>query len=152
MEAGIVRHRPTRQYGCSPTYISWSGMKSRCDNPKDDNFLRYGARGITYAPAWMMFDNFLADMGERLPDTTLERIENNLGYFLENCEWGTRREQTLNRSITRWLTHDGRIMCAVDWAKELGVVPSAVCNRLAAGWTETATLTTPFRNYKQRRS
>ena len=43
------------------------------------------------------FFNFLKDMGERPEGTSLERIDNSLGYFPENCKWATDSEQTYNR-------------------------------------------------------
>ena len=118
----------------APTYRSWDAMKRRCDNPRDPWFHHYGERGITYDPAWAVFANFLADMGERPQGTTLERRDGMLGYTKSNCMWATAREQTLNRTNTRWITAFGKTMCLSDWARELGVSHQKLLYRIKAGW------------------
>jgi len=64
----------------SPTYHVWEMMKGRCLNPKNPNFKRYGARGITVCERWLKFENFLADMGEKPDGLTLERVDINGPY------------------------------------------------------------------------
>ncbi|HEY5396213.1 MAG TPA: hypothetical protein VIL16_12530 [Trebonia sp.] len=66
----------------SPTYRSWNAMKARCRRAQG-----YVDRGIEVCPRWLTFENFLADMGERLPDTTIDRIDNDGGYWCGHCDW-----------------------------------------------------------------
>ena len=59
---------------------SWSAARQRCYNSNAPNYKDYGERGITMCEEWGCFENFLRDMGDRPPGTTLERTDNNGGY------------------------------------------------------------------------
>lgn len=81
-------------------YRCWRHMKARCTNPNDQKYARYGGRGIVVCDEWLKdFRNFYVDMGERPYDLySLDRIDNDKGYYKENCRWATRKQQSNNRN------------------------------------------------------
>ena len=89
------------KYG-TKEYNSWRAMKARCANPNNGNYSSYGGRGITVCSRWLESDgqgflNFLLDMGDRPPNTSLDRVDNDLGYSKENCRWASSCCQANNR-------------------------------------------------------
>jgi hypothetical protein len=119
-------------------YKSWASMKSRCDNPNNTYYSRYGGRGITYETRWGNFEEFIKDMGNMpLEKMELDRIDNEGNYCKDNCRWATRKEQTRNRGgkrATRLYTFNGKTMCIADWAKEIGIAAASLQKRLNKGW------------------
>lgn len=85
----------------TPTYKAWVGMIQRCTNLKSKSYKNYGGRGITVCKRWLDFRNFYKDMKERPEGLTLERTDNDKGYFKENCEWVTRTKQIRNRRLNK---------------------------------------------------
>ncbi len=98
---GCVRkkHELSRRDYCHYLYHTWVNMKQRCSNPKATCYKHYGGRGIAVCDRWVRsFINFLADMGDKPTlSHTLERIDNDKGYFPENCKWATMIEQNQNK-------------------------------------------------------
>lgn len=96
-----IKHGHTANGGntrSSRTYSSWSSMIQRTENPNHKQFYLYGGRGIKICDRWRSsFQNFLDDMGECPEGKSIDRINNDLGYFPENCRWATASEQNKNR-------------------------------------------------------
>lgn len=79
-------------------YRIWNGMKSRCGNPVNKDYPRYGGRGITVCDQWATsFEVFFADMGLCPEGHSLDRIDNDKGYSPDNCRWATVKQQMSNR-------------------------------------------------------
>ncbi len=115
----------------TPLYYVWLGMKARCYNPNNSSYHNYGERGITVCDRWRnSFSTFLADMGPRPEGYTIERIDNDEGYFPENCRWATRREQARNSRINRLITHNGLVLPLAAWAEKLRISGDALASRL----------------------
>lgn len=121
-------------------------MRARCNNKKQKQYQDYGGRGIDYDPRWDNFAAFLSDVGEPADRSlTLDRIDNDIGYWPGNVRWATRVTQRHNsRSPITLVTVGGRTMCLADWAKETGVTKTALYLRISRmGMTPEEAVTTP---------
>lgn len=127
------------------TYGIWSGMLTRCTNKLDEAYSRYGGIGITVCNRWAeSFENFFADMGECPSGLSIERIDNDLGYSPENCEWATYSQQAKNTRRTRLITSNGKTLCISDWAKEVGISEATIrCRIDRFNWSPTDAVSTP---------
>ena len=103
------------RYGLRYTsfYKKWSSLKSRCINPKLENYKSYGGRGIKVCDEWLEFINFRDNMyasylehvklyGEH--NTTIERKNVNGDYNKDNCTWVTEEKQHYNTTTNKWFT------------------------------------------------
>jgi hypothetical protein len=119
----------------SRAYSCWMHMKQRCYNPNDKNYKNYGDRGIELCERWLEgFENFLDDMGDPPKGYSIDRIDNNRGYYKENCKWSTHIEQQNNTRKNRNITFNGLSMSVSSWARHLGLNKKTLQNRITRGW------------------
>lgn len=125
------------------THKTWAEMHARCTNPRSKIFKFYGGRGIKVCGRWQDFATFLADMGERPPGMSLDRVDSNGNYEPSNCRWADRLTQANNTRSNRFIEHEGRSQTVAQWARELGVPARLVYGRLGSGWPPSRALLEP---------
>ena len=131
---GLIKRSRTHGMAHTKEYNSWASMKARCLNKKNPNYKNYGGRGITVCNRWMKFENFYADMGKRPKGKSIDRINNDKGYYKENCRWATRKEQNNNTRGNHLLTYKNRTQTVTQWISEIGINHSTFYSRLRYGW------------------
>lgn len=148
---GCIRHHMRR----SRFYNIWSGIVTRCFNPKMDRYADYGGRGLTLAKRWVDFKNFRDDMLDSYVnhvslfgshDTTIERVNNDKGYSKQNCMWVTRKQQARNKRTSRLVTFKGETLCVAEWSERLNINYGTLISRLKRGWSVKRALTTGINN------
>ena len=103
-------------------YRVWRSMLDRCSNVNVAAYKHYGGRGISVSEAWSDFNQFYADMGDvPFPGASIDRIDNEAGYSVENCRWATKREQLLNTRRSVVFHHLGRDLPLDVIAEEVGI-------------------------------
>jgi carbohydrate-binding DOMON domain-containing protein len=124
-------------------------IKDRCNNPKNKSYYTYGGRGIK-----LLFskEEFLKQMSKSFVEhrkvnksTTLNRINNDKHYSLDNIEWASMSEQMRNVSTNKYLTLNGVTKIREDWAKELKISSVTLRKRELRGLTTDQVLN-PVRN------
>jgi lambda repressor-like predicted transcriptional regulator len=135
-------------YGrCRRTRFSWSAMIARCYDKTNGAYYKYGARGKRVCVRWRLsLAAFEEDVGQRTStELSIERTNNERGYFPGNCRWATRGEQARNTVRTRMVEYQGQTKCVADWAAEYGIDSGTVYSRIDRGWSLERALTTPAR-------
>jgi len=122
-------------------------MQRRCYQKNDPAYKNYGGRGLTVCDRWNSFAAFLDDMGPKpSPDLTLERVDVDGNYELDNCCWAPRIAQSRNRQRSVYVMLKGRRMLLLDAAALHGLDRKVVYGRLRLGWSLEKALTTPLGN------
>jgi len=110
-------------YSGTRIYSIWQGMKQRCLDKSNKDFHSYGGRGISIHEPWLIFKNFLKDMG--FPPTNshqIDRRDNDGNYGPDNCRWVTNKQNSQNTSQSkRWVIDNVTYLSLRDAAVSLGV-------------------------------
>lgn len=90
----------TFKHGLSgtPLYNVLNDMIQRCENPNNKDYKHYGGRKIKICPEWR--EDFAVFAAWALANgykegLSIDRIDNDKGYFPENCQWITQSENSL---------------------------------------------------------
>ncbi len=147
----LSKEKSTKHNLCNTsTYNTWEGMIQRCTNHNATRYISYGEKGITVCDKWLSFEGFYEDMGLRPIGTTLDRVDNNSGYYKENCRWATKQQQDNNRSSNINITYQNKTQTLMQWSRELGINWNTLHSRIVKSkWEITKALSFPVRIKRQ---
>lgn len=126
-------------------------MIRRC-SPNDPEHAHYYDRGIKVCSDWTDpetgFDTFYNDMASTYKSgLTLDRINVNDGYHPDNCRWITKKEQSYNKTTTRYYDVFGHTLCGGEIVAKLynpaGVSTSRFNTRMRFGYDIDTALQLP---------
>jgi hypothetical protein len=123
------KHRETHGAINTGSYKTWRSMRGRCNDKNNNEFHRYGGRGIKICDQWNSFDCFVSDMGERPAGTSIDRINNDGNYEPSNCRWATAKEQSRNKRSNRFIEIDGKRKSLAEWAECNGAAKSTTIRK-----------------------
>lgn len=132
---GTLKSLASTKHGTSSTrlYRIWKGMMSRCYNKNNHAYNRYGARGIKVFKGWHDCNVFVRYWGDIKPPYTLDRINNNKGYYPKNCWVADSKYQANNRVSNKLLTYNGKTQTVAMWIDELNLPAGRTYSRSREG-------------------
>lgn len=148
-----LRKGLTRSCGCSKDkrtktrlYRIWVGILDRTTHSNRPRAYDYIDRGITICEEWKNWETFKEwAIKNGYTDTlSIDRINNNDGYYPENCRWTDSKIQSRNKRNNIIVTINGESHVLSDWCKILGLSRESVKSRIKYGLTPYQALTIPF--------
>lgn len=145
---GCHKNDYNRKHGGKGTklYEVWRSMRYRCENPNNQAYPMYGARGIRVCAEWKDFASFrewaLSNGYEN--GLSIDRIDVNGNYEPSNCRWTDCKTQMNNRRNTPHFEYGGKSMTISEWSQALGIPRSTILNRLKRGWSFDKAINTTY--------
>jgi hypothetical protein len=155
-EQTILRNKNrTKHQKCkTKIYYIWSSMISRCNDKNHKAYKNYGGRipPITVCKRWSNkkngFENFYKDVGDPPYKKSLDRTDNNKGYFPGNWRWATNKQQ--HRNMKTNINING--LCLKDHCKKFNLNYHTIMTRIDTyGYSMEEALTIPIRKYNRRK-
>ena len=118
-------------------YKIWCHMNERCKAKTHKQYSDYGGRGIKVCDEWSDFSTFFnwAKNNGYKEELTLDRIDNNGGYFPSNCRWADVFTQQNNQRRTVRISVGDVTKTLSEWSNETGIKKATIYSRLRYGKT-----------------
>jgi len=114
-------------------YTTWYKIRTRCEDPNDKDYKRYGGRGITLCDEWHDLNNFTKwywkeSNHQILPpkDQSVDRIDVNKGYSPSNCRLLNAVDQSNNKRTNKIVEIDGEKLTYAEAARKYNVKKDTV--------------------------
>jgi hypothetical protein len=142
-----TKHSHAVRENTSGAYRSWQAMHQRVKaNPLYAH--------VNVCDRWSGddgFANFIADMGDRPEQFSIERRDNSKGYEPSNCEWADRITQATNTSNTVLVSIGDETHSINEWCRIKGIVYHIIKQRRRRGMSIEDAITTPLNESKRGR-
>lgn len=135
----LKKGRPSQNFkwGCAKNRLwrIWRGMCSR-GQVTDPRVLEIYQGVGTRDPSWSDFATFRdwAIAQGYTDDLTLDRINNERGYWPDNCRWLSIAAQQRNKTNNVVIEVAGELMIMIEAQERFGVNTATIRKRIAAGW------------------
>lgn len=152
LSSDVTRERCTT-HGETKTrlYSIWRGIKKRCYNHKNPAYRNYGLKGIEMCDEWrndyVAFRKWALSNGYK-DGLTIDRKNNNLGYFPDNCKWSTYLEQENNKSNNHKVIYNGVELNVSQWCAITGTPKTTLLTHIKKYGDEKA-VETALNNFKK---
>lgn len=89
-------------------YFTWINIIRRTTHTDYKSYKNYGGRGIDVCERWLNIANFIEDMYPTYEEgLSIDRINNDKGYYPDNCRWTTNAVQNRNTRRLRSSNSNG---------------------------------------------
>ncbi len=146
---------PTHRQIHTRLYRIWGNMVSRCTDKNNPRYDDYGMRGIFVCEEWRKFENFYDWAYKNGYDDTLtiDRINNDDGYYPENCRWVSRNVQANNKRNNHIVEYHGKKLTLAELSREIGIPYSVLHHRISTlKWDIDRAVTQPVRKSPSRQT
>ena len=142
----------------SSLYNSWRGMKNRC-KPSYFQKQYYYDKGISVCKEWGMYSNFKkwAISNGHIDGLQIDRIDNSLGYYPNNCRFVTQEYNLSNRDVTYKVIYNDKLIPFMTLLRYKNIPKNhypTIYIRIRRGWSIEKAIDTPIKNgnYKTKRN
>lgn len=149
------KHGDSTRNNHTRLYCVWQAMKSRCYNPNNKRYDKYGGRGIIVCDEWLhdykafkkwSYENGYNDQTDGL-HCSIDRIDNDKGYSPNNCRWVTMFVQANNTRRNHIIEYNGESHTLAEWSRIVGIDYKVLSSRINRyNWPIEKALKTPVKN------
>ena len=130
-------------------YHIFQGMKTRCYNPNNKRYDRYGGRGIVVCDQWKddpkSFFDWAFNNGYQ-EHLTIDRVDNNGNYEPRNCQWSDSKTQSRNRSTNVVVDYQGEKITLMELSESISIPYSVLYTRYKRAGDRGERLIRPIEN------
>ena len=127
-------------------YNIWRGMKNRCNSSTGKRHKFYHDKGIKVCEEWknsfQIFYDWAINNGYN-DNLSIDRIDNDKGYYPNNCRWTNSIQQNNNQSNNIRLLYKGKEYSIKELAEQNNIKRATLYERIKRGWAIEKAITVP---------